>query len=196
MSDLSFNDRTIPPGGVLLPTPQRPLRRLNLLVTLEDLGEVSFYPFIMVLAGVMLTPLGNYTPVVWGLALCIVLFALQLLLRYPHVVLPELLRDLLSGNQMFQRLMRAYANFEPRRASNGKPTGHWITFRPFDIVPKVMLLISGAALPFAISVPYMTGALAAATIVLCAGLTLRSALLIVAGALLISASSILPAFNF
>lgn len=196
MTDIPFSDRTIPPGGLISkPDKHRPLRRLNLLVTLEDMGELSFYPFIILLAGLTLTPLGGFALFTAAMGFGIVVFALQLLLRMPHVLLPEAFRSLLSKNRYLQAAAQWYAELEPRRASNGKPTGHWLAFRPFDVLPKTMLLLAGAALPFTTTIPYMTGTLALAAILLSAGLTLRSSILVVCGALLISASSLMPAFT-
>lgn len=195
MADITFTDRTIPPGG--LATSIRPPRgrgRLNLLFTLEDLGELSFYPFVIFLSAMVLTPLGAYSGIVWAVAIGISLMALQLLLRVPHIVLPEVLRDAMRRNKYVQLGAEWYGSLEPRRSLNGKRTGHWISFRPFDLIPKFMLLLIGGALPFTTEIPYMTGTLAFAAIVISIGLTLRKALVIVSGALLISASSVMPAF--
>lgn len=185
----------MPPGKIALPRHEaRPLRRLTLMVTLEDLGEVSFYPFIILLAALALTPLGTAPASAAILGLGIAGLGLQLVMRYPHMLLPEAVRTVLNTNQLLQRATQWYANLEPRRTSTGRTSGHWIASRPFDLVPKLMIIGCGAALPFSIHVPYMPGTLALAAILLCAGLALRSALVITFGAMMISASSVLPTF--
>lgn len=177
---------------VLTHAPRQPnLRRLNLLFSIEDLGQNSFYPPLVILGLIGLTPASTSQLGAWILGACVAVIGLQMVLRFHHLAMPGSIRDMIARRTMFQNWMRHYADVSPRRTSSGRRSGHWITYAPYDILPKSLVLVCGIALPFTIGFTYVPAALCAAISLVSLGLALRNGSIIFLGTMFVSLSGLL-----
>ncbi|WP_369026779.1 exopolysaccharide biosynthesis protein [Qipengyuania sp. RANM35] len=132
---------------------------------LDDFGERSFGPFIMLPALMEMTPIGGIPGVPTFLALVIALTALQLLMGREHVWMPDFIQQRsVSGKQLHRAVgkMRGFADFLDRH-SEGRLEALTEGLAPKLVAVVILLLCCTVPplefLPFASSIPMLTNAI-------------------------------------
>lgn len=157
-----------------------------------DLGEGSIHVFILICCVLLITPIGNLTPLSVVLGLTIFALGAQLVLRFPHVVMPDLFRDGLEGLTATQKALDLIDRKTPQLAWLHRNNVHWLMLAPFDIFPRSILAICGLVIMIAAPVPSMTHVLGVAGVLMSMAIMSRNLGVFFFGAALMSWSSVLP----
>ncbi len=172
--------------------------RLTFAVGVEDLGTASFTVLFVLCGLIILTPLGTLMPVVVLVGLGTIALGAQLVMRRPHVQLPDKARSFILENTILQTVLkrgfRYKEQLEADAASTRRPA-HWLTTEPFDLVPRMLLIICGVLTVFSATTPEMARVLGVAVIALAISLHVRTPYWALSGASLMSLASILPLFS-
>ncbi|MEM9583446.1 MAG: exopolysaccharide biosynthesis protein [Pseudomonadota bacterium] len=172
-----------------------PAGRLTFAVGVEDLGTLSF-SFPLTFCGVvMLSPLGGVAgvPVLVGFA--VIFLGAQLVLRRPSIPLPTKLRKFIMTSPSAQTVLIALLRRLKLFDSNASKPSHWITVAPFDLVPRISLIVCGIMIFFTTQAPEMRQLLGAAVLALTIALHTRKPYWALSGAALMSLASIAPIFG-
>lgn len=156
------------------------------------LGEGSIHLFILFAGLVLITPIGNLAPLAVMFGLMVFGFSVQLVLRMPHVVLPDLFRGALEGSAPGQWCLgQLDQNMETLQGYQRDPC-HWMMAQPFDIFPRILLATGGLVTVISASVPGMAHVLGVVAILVSASILTRTLSVFFLGAALLSWSSVLP----
>lgn len=167
---------------------------VSLARMVQTFGDASFVPALMVPALLVVSPLSGIPLFSSLCGLTIALIAAQMLARRTHLWVPGMLgRRRVAGRRM-ARAVKAL------RGPAGWLDSHTgarlrLLFRaPLSLLPPLMAMVCGLAMPFLELVPFSSSILGSAVLLISVGLLSRDGVwIVVAGAVMAMASAI-PAY--
>jgi len=188
-----------------LPLPTRPvqdvLERIETLasadeVTLRSLieafGTASFVPALMVPALLVVSPLSGIPAFSSICGLTIALIALQMLFRREHLWLPGvLMRRRISGHRLrsgMARTLRIAAWIDTHSRDR-----LWVLTRgPGIAVPRLLAMLSGAAMPLLELVPFSSSLLGTAVLFFSVSFLAKDGVYVIAGMAMMAIAAMVP----
>lgn len=155
---------------------------------LDDFGERSFGPFIMIFALVEITPIGAIPGAPTVLALIIALVAVQLLLGKDHIWMPQFIQDRAVESKKLHKAigkLRGVAHWldeHSRDRVEFLTKGIWIRIAAFAILVLCATVPPLEVLPFASSAPMLAIATIGLALIVRDGLVMLAALLLATAA--------------
>ena len=155
---------------------------------LDDFGERSFGPFIMIFALVELTPIGAIPGAPTALASLIGLVAVQLLLGKEHIWMPQFIQDRAVESKKLHKAvgkLRGVAHWldeHSRDRVEFLTKGVWTRFAALAILILCASVPPLEVLPFASSAPMLAIATIGLALIVRDGLVMLAALLLAAAA--------------
>ena len=142
----------------------------------EAFGAAGFVPMLMAPALIVVSPLSGIPLLPTAMGLTIALVAGQILLGRRHLWLPGfLMRRRIAGARLHAAMThtRRFAAWLDSKARNRLPL---LVLPPFDLLPKVVCLLCGLAMPFLELVPFSSSLLGAAVVLIGTGMLARDGL--------------------
>ena len=155
---------------------------------LDDFGKQSFGPVILILALLMLTPLGAVPTMPTTCALLIALVALQLLLGREHIWMPDFIQRRTVGAKKLHRAvqkLRGIARWlddHSQKRLDFLTQGLWLRLAALAIIVLCLAIPPLEIVPFAAVIPIMAISAIALGLIVRDGLMMLLALLFAAGA--------------
>ncbi|MBX7532605.1 exopolysaccharide biosynthesis protein [Qipengyuania sp. 1XM1-15A] len=155
---------------------------------LDDFGERSFGPFIMIFALVEITPIGAIPGAPTVLASIIALVAVQLLLGKDHIWMPQFIQDRAVESKKLHKAigkLRGVAHWldgHSRDRVEFLTKGIWIRIAALAILILCATVPPLEVLPFASSAPMLAIATIGLALIVRDGLVMLAALLLAAAA--------------
>ncbi len=155
--------------------------RVSLRKVIEQVGDVSFAPILLLPAVAVATPLSGIPlfSSLMGIVICLV--SVQMLVRKQHLWLPDwVLRRELKGETVCRAFQALY------------PVARWVDartdrrlrvflHRPFVYVPQILCVMSGALMPVLEFVPFSSSVLGVGVALLALGMLTRDGILLLVG---------------
>lgn len=167
-------------------------QRLHMQLGLEDMGEASFYPCLIIPAVLLITPLGAYPSLAVFFGAILLAISVQLAFRLPYLAVPAVFRDPLVRTALFQSLLQSHLTRKSDATQERRRIGHWGTLPPFDIVPRVLLGLVGIIAILGSGMPGLPHIMGLAAVLITLSLAYRSILALLFGAATLSLSSLIP----
>jgi hypothetical protein len=161
---------------------------------IEAFGPTSFVPALMVPAILVVSPLSGIPLFSSVCGLSIALIALQMVFARRAVWLPRVLMQRRVDPDTLRaamRRMRVLADRLDRFARNRFPA---LVQPPGNLLPQVMCVVSGAAMPVLELVPFSSSILGMAVLSCSVALIARDGLFVVIGAAFMAVAVAVPAF--
>lgn len=155
--------------------------RVSLRKVIEQVGDVSFAPILLLPAVAVATPLSGIPlfSSLMGVVICLV--SMQMLMRRRHLWLPDwVLRREVKGDVVCRAFQALY------------PVARWVdartdrrmrifVHRPLIFIPQLMCVVSGAIMPVLEFVPFSSSVLGVGVALLALGMLTRDGFVIVLG---------------
>jgi len=157
--------------------------RVSLRKVMEQVGDASFAPVLLLPAVAVATPLSGvpFFSSLMGIVICLI--SLQMLLRRRQIWLPDwVLRRRLQGDVVCKAFQAIYPAARWIDARTGKRL-HILSHRPFVYIPQLICLLSGAIMPLLEFVPFSSSIMGAGVALLAVGMLARDGLVILLGLL-------------
>jgi hypothetical protein len=140
-------------------------------------GEASFLPFLMVPALIVVSPLSGIPLLSTICGTCIALISVQMLMpRHRHLWLPDaIMRQRIGTVRLVTGLRRieSPARWIDRRSQQRLQI---LVRPPLSVLPQLMCVLCGAAMPFLELVPFSSSILASAVVLFGVGFLARDGL--------------------
>lgn len=168
--------------------------RVSVRDLVEEFGEASFLPALMVPALIVVSPLSAifFLPTLMGLSMALI--AAQMLMGRRSLWLP---RVLLSRSIAGGRLRRAVGWLERPGLWVDRQTTPRLTllfYWPLRLIPVLGCMVSGLMMPFLELVPMSSTVLGLAIVLFAVALLARDGLFVIAGLCLMGVAALIPVF--
>ena len=163
-------------------------REVCLADVLDDFGKASFGPVILMLALLVLTPLGAVPGMPTTFALLIALVAAQLLFGREHIWMPGFVQNRTVGAKKLHKAvqkLRGVARWldeHSRTRLDFLTRGLWLRLAALGIIALCLAIPPLEIVPFAAAIPVMAISAIALGLIVRDGLVMLLALLLAAGA--------------
>ena len=160
----------------------------------ESLGKQVLLPMLMLPALAVVTPLSGIPGLSSLCGITIALVALQLLLGRDTIWLPNwMLRKKLPAARL-EKSVKWFGSMARWFDKVSRERLLFLVEKPGAILPQLMCVLSGAAMPFLELVPFSSSMLGLATSLFAVGLVMRDGLFVVAGFLMVTTAGGLVTF--
>jgi hypothetical protein len=172
----------------LADTPKVSVRQI-----VEGFGTASFLPFLMIAALVVVSPLSGvpFLSTVFGITIATI--SLQMLIPgRDHLWLPDaIMRREISADRLIAALRRIEG---PARwvDSWAAKRLQFLVQPPLSVLPKLVCVLCGAAMPFLELVPFSSSILASAVVLICLSILARDGLFALLGILVAGIGFAIP----
>lgn len=165
---------------------------LTLRDIVEAFGPASFLPLMMVPALLVVSPLSGIPVFSSICGLTIAFIATQLVLNREHVWLPDLLmRRRINGARMHLALerLRGFADWLDR---NARDRLSFLVLPPLRLIPELLCVLCGLAMPFLELVPFSSSILGTAVALMAVGFLAADGLFVLFGMMVMSVGLSIP----
>lgn len=156
---------------------------VSLRDVLEEIGNASFAPVLLLPALAVATPLSGIPLFSSLMGIVIFLIAGQMILRRKHPWLPDwVLRREVKG----ERLRSAFGYVQPVAKWVDKWTRRrlrWLIHRPFVFVPQLLCVLSGLVMPVLEFVPFSSSIMGTGVALMALGMMARDGVVVILGTL-------------
>ncbi|WP_099867002.1 exopolysaccharide biosynthesis protein [Pararhizobium haloflavum] len=149
----------------------------------QSLGRASFGPLLLVPAVIIVSPLSGIPGLSSIGGLIIALIAAQMVFGRSHVWLPHWIMRRTIGRGRFNRALDALSRPVALIDRLTKPRLTFLVRHPISILPELLCVACGLAMPFLELVPFSSSLLAATVTLIAMGLVAKDGVLIILGAL-------------
>lgn len=166
--------------------------RVALGKLVKAFGNTSFLPALMIPAVLVVSPLSGIPLFSSICGLMIALIAAQMLVGRSYLWLPEWLeRRSVSGAKLDKAMLRVrrFAGWIDRLSTQ---RFRFLFNRPFSIIPPIMALICGLAMPLLELVPFSSSLLGTAVIWVSVGILSRDGLFLILAGIWMTVAAAIP----
>ena len=168
-----------------------PDQRLQLRPGFEDLGETSFYPALMLTCLLLISPASSIPPLAVLFGAILLALSIQLAMRLPCLTLPAVFRDPIVNTKLFQHILGKHLSRQSDTPER-KRYVHWAVLPPFDLVPRMLIGVTGLVAILGAGLPGLPMVMGLAALLITVSLMFRSVLALLFGAATLSLSSLIP----